>query len=138
VADVVVGSSHVLDARMRSVYRGVVIEESLSDPGCLDLMSVLGSETLAPGNAVAGQPDRWTLTTFEVADARAAAVANVFSESRGGPWYIDMNNGEHVIVVFAERCFFYRCGDVEELSRARSHARACGVPESQIDWSTPS
>ena len=120
---------------MCAAYRGVVIEQSLSDPGCPDLVSVLGSETSVPGNVVAGQPERWTLTTFELAHARAAAVAKVFSESlRNGPWYIDMNNGEHVFVVFADHCFSYRCGDAEEQSRARVHARACGVPESQIDW----
>lgn len=120
------------------MYRGVVIEESLSDPAGLGLVCVLGTEVIAVDDAVAGQSTQWTLTKFEVADNQAHAVAAAFSESlRSGPWYVDMNNGEHVYVAFADRCFSYHRGDVEELTRAREHARCSGIPESQIDWATP-
>lgn len=121
------------------MYRGVLIEESLGDRACLDLVSIIDRSATTIDEPAAGQLAHWTLIRFEVEDSGAAAAATAFSESLfDGPWYIDMTNGERVIVAFALVVFAYERGDDGELDRAKAHARSCGVPEGQIDWTSDS
>ena len=121
-----------------SVYRGVLIRESFVDLSVIDRLRVLDTEIVEMSSPAVGQPATWTLLTFEVDDAHAAATAQALAdEVADGPWYVDFNNGERTYVVFSDRVFTYVRGDELTLRAARVHARGQGVPESQIDWAVP-
>ncbi len=120
------------------MYRGVIIEESLVDRAPLAAITVVHSKRFDIADPAEGQPAVWTVTDFEVDDARAAALAGALASSlSSGPWYVDFNNGNHSFVVFAGRVFSYERGDAATLEQARQHAVAVGVPASQIDWAVP-
>ncbi len=121
-----------------AVYRGVIIEESLLDRAPLATITIVHSKRFDITDPTEGQPPVWTVTDFEVDDARAADLAAALASSLSpGPWYIDYNNGDHTFVVFASRVFGYERGDTATLEQARQHAVAVGVPASQIDWAVP-
>ncbi len=121
------------------MYRGVLIEESLDDVAILGRLRIVDSATVTIDSPAPGQPSTWTMATFEVDDADAAATAEGLAAAlSSGPWYVDFNNGQHSFVVFARRVFSYARGDELTLRAARTHAREAGVPVSQIDWAVQS
>jgi hypothetical protein len=90
---------------------------------------------LSERQRAAGLPDRWTLIAFEVADDRAAELADALAEVLDEPgWYADLHTGERSFVVFAGRVFAYDRGDADGRAAAEAHARANKVPDEQIDW----
>jgi hypothetical protein len=91
---------------------------------------------VAAGDEPAGQPELWTLITFEAdetdADVLADALAKVL-EPEGG-WYCDFRSPEETFVVYSGRTFRYRRGDKPGREEAAAYGRSVGVPESQLDW----
>lgn len=116
----------------------MLINESLIRTSILDVLRVLETEIVEMPAPTAGQPTTWTLHSFEVDDAGAAAAAQMLADQLiDGPWYVDFNNGERSYVVFSNCVFTYVRGDEVTLNAARAHAHARGIPESQIDWAVP-
>ena len=121
------------------MFRGVLIEESLMGRSVLGLLHVVDTRVVDVASPAAGQPNRWTVHTFEIDDDDAAAVAEALADDlASGPWYVDFNNGDRSYVVFSGRVFTYVRGDAAGLRAAQTHARDQGIPESQIDWAVPS
>jgi hypothetical protein len=83
----------------------------------------------------AGLAERWTLIAFEVADDRAAELADALAACLDEPgWYADLHTDDRSFVAFAGRVFAYETGDADGRAAAEAHARAHGVPDEQIDW----
>ena len=121
-----------------NAYEGVVIEESLATRECFEMVRVRRRRTVSVGNPAPGQPQRWTVTEFDVDGADAGPLAEVLSTSlSAGPWYVDFNDGDRSYVVFAGRIFSYVRGDSDTLEQARAYAVTVGVPAAQIDWAVP-
>jgi len=82
------------------------------------------------------QPTLWTLIDFEVdddlADQLATALAGALLPEDG--WYADFQSVDEHVVVFADRVFRYRKGDLAARDRAVQYGRAAGTPEHQLDW----
>ena len=83
----------------------------------------------------AGLAEHWTLIAFEVADDRAAELADALAAVLDEPgWYADLHTATRSFVAFAGRVFAYEKGDAAGRAEAEAHARAHGVPDEQIDW----
>jgi len=114
---------------------GLVLKESLIDLGVLDRLRVTKTETWNVPNASIDQPSVWTAISFEVDEAQADAVIEELSHVLKSPgWYIDARLDDEVIVIFPDRIFRYWRGDPAGKAGAQAHARAIGIPPSQIDW----
>ncbi|WP_228533364.1 hypothetical protein [Nocardia sp. BSTN01] len=117
--------------------RGVLIIESLrSDAELTDLaITVSTISRIRPENRGADQPARWTLLHFEAADTTADRLATALADTlEAGPWYVDFHTTTTTYVVFSDRIFTYRRDEPNGRDNAIAHARAVGVPETQLDW----
>ena len=121
---------------------GTLISESIRPGTTLDgvPITVRRIERVEPDNIsdeqlASGIPPRWTLLFFEVADDAAPALADAFAAILDEPgWYVDFHTSDESFVVFREAAFRYAKGDADGRAEAEAHARACGVPDAQIDW----
>ncbi len=118
----------------KDMLKGLVLAESLQDPGVLDLLRITRTETWHVTNAAPYQPDTWTALSFEVAAEQAAAVCLALSRGLKPGWYVDASTASRVVVIFPDRIFDYRRDDRDQRAAAQEHARSLGVPESQLDW----
>ena len=120
------------------MFRGVLIRESLVGGTVPDGVRIVDTKVVDIASPAPGQPATWTVLTFEVDEAAAAANAQLLADELApGPWYVDFNDGERSYVVFSGRVFTYVRGDTATLRAAQAHARDQGIPESQIDWAVP-
>jgi hypothetical protein len=84
----------------------------------------------------ADQPPVWTFLDFEAADDAADALAQSLARcllAEGG-WYANFMVGDDHVIVFANRIFRYRCGDLARRAEVVEYGRRVGVPEHQLDW----
>jgi len=88
------------------------------------------------GDVGAGQPSVWTLIDFTADDGDADELARALAAALDpvGGWYCDFHSADESFVVFANVVFRYPRGDRDGRAAAEDHARAVGVPESQLDW----
>jgi hypothetical protein len=85
----------------------------------------------------ADQPSVWTFLNFEADEDAADALAQALARCllADGGWYADFTVGdEEHVVVFADRIFRYRRGDLAGRAEAVEYGRTVGVPEHQLDW----
>jgi hypothetical protein len=102
----------------------------------LRLTRVSRRDVSASASVSAGQPPVWTFLDFEaaddVADALAQSLARCLLSEVG--WYADFTVGNDHVVVFANRIFRYRRGDLTGRAEVVEYGRTVGVPEHQLDW----
>ncbi|MFD7919687.1 hypothetical protein ACFV3R_10720 [Streptomyces sp. NPDC059740] len=87
-------------------------------------------------NAVAEQPQQWTLLDFAAEETDAEPLAGQLAACLAptGGWYVNYNTTTEAFVIFADRIFRYPRKQVEGRQQAQDYARSIGVPESQLDW----
>lgn len=116
---------------------GVLIAESLMANHPIDVpLRVRRISRADVGDENEGQPLRWTFIEFEAEDEWVNALVDVLHTAldRQGGWYCDFRSSEETFVVFADRVFRYRRGDLRGRAQAEAHGRSVGVPEAQLDW----
>ena len=90
----------------------------------------------ATGGAVGSQPSVWTFIDFEApseqADDLANALAGVLMATDG--WWADFVVDHDHVVVFANRVFRYRIGDLDRRNEAVAYGIDAGTPRHQLDW----
>jgi len=116
------------------MLKGLLLKESLSELSLLDSLQITKTEIWQVSNAVAWQPTTWTAVSFEADNDQADELAERMSQALKPMWYINGSTEDMVYVIFPERVFKYRKGDLEQRSAAREFGRMIGVPESQLDW----
>jgi hypothetical protein len=123
------------------VATGTLIAESIRVGAVLDAPGFAVREIrrieagLSDGQRAGGLAERWTLIAFEVADDRAAELANALAAALDTPgWYADLHTAQRSFVVFAGRVFAYARDDAAGRAAAEAFARDHGVPDAQIDW----
>ncbi len=88
------------------------------------------------GSTAGAQPAVWTFVDFTAPDDRAdelaAALAAALLPDDG--WYADFQLADEHVVVFADRVFRYRKGDLTAREEVVAYGRAAGTPEHQLDW----
>ena len=90
----------------------------------------------SPGGAVNSQPKIWTFIDFQapddMADAVADALAHILAPDDG--WWADFVVGDVHFVVFADRVFQYRIGDLDARNQVVAYGIRAGTPRHQLDW----
>jgi hypothetical protein len=118
------------------MLHGAIVAESLRLGAVIEDAQLLVRKLERVDAGVDGQPSRWTLVSFEAAEADADRLADALSdalEPKGG-WYADFHSDSSVTVVFSGRIFRYRRGDKNERAKVEDYARSVGVPDAQLDW----
>jgi hypothetical protein len=118
---------------------GTLIAESLRLDVAVDRVPLTVNKIVRRGTLTglcSGQPAIWTFVEFSADETHAAELADSLAEALDPElgWYCDLHSDEETFVVFSDRTFRYARGDSRGRRLAESHARAVGLPESQIDW----
>lgn len=120
-------------------FKGVIIEESLTQKDVLQKLSILQTQVEAATERYQTPWVRqWTLHTVAVPAAQALEVAYELSRSfdpeHQHAWYADFNNGEDYFVVFRNVIFTWHKGDQDAIERVRSYGHQLGIPAHQLDF----
>lgn len=116
-------------------FTGLLLKESLADPGLLDRLNVSKIETWEPGEAGAPGPPVWTAVTFEGEEQTADETAELISGAmHDSYWYANIHCPVDEIVIFAGRIFRYVRGDATARAPIEDYARSLGIPDHQLDW----
>ena len=114
---------------------GMLLKESLAEPGVLHRLHITRTETWQVQNAAPCQPPVWTANWFEADDDQADALAAALSQAlKPQGWYINAASAEWLYVILPGRVFKYTRGDRAARAAAQQAARQLGIPESQLDW----
>jgi len=118
------------------MLKGLLLEESLADSDVLHALRVTKTETWQVQNAASNQPAVWTALSFEVDASQADLIAQRLSRSlKPQGWYINASTSDMVYVIFPNKVFKYRKGDIAQRAAAREYGRSLEIPDSQLDWS---
>jgi hypothetical protein len=117
------------------MLNGLLLKESLTDTGGLDMLRITKTESWQVTNAAAYQPTTWTAVCFEVEESQASIIIEKLSRVLKPQWYINASTTSHVYVIFPNKIFTYRKGDSQQRVVARQYGRSIGIPDSQLDWS---
>jgi hypothetical protein len=123
-----------------SVYKGIVIEESLSDPSVLDSVQTVGTEieTVTEGFHTPWL-QQWTLRTIRIDEAEAFGFAAKLSraiETEHQSWFADFNNETTHYIVFPEKVFVVDRSKPEQYEEARQYGISRGIPAHQLNFPT--
>lgn len=120
-------------------YKGVIIEESLSDKSVLDKLKIDKTE-VEPVTSEHKTPwlKQWTLHTVLISDKSADTVAREISEAldytHGTSWYADFKNKTTHYIVFKNRIFKIDRNKKEEYQKAIDYGISLGIPDYQVDF----
>jgi hypothetical protein len=120
-------------------YSGVIIEESLADPGVLKRVRIVSTH-VDPVIERHRTPwlSRWTLHTVSVPEAQADSIAEEISRSfdceHEGSWYADFKNDRWHIVVFPGRVFRVGADEPEGYAAVKAYGISVGIPDYQLDF----
>lgn len=121
-------------------YKGVIIEESLEDPGLLRLLKILGikvehvtEEHKTPWLS------HWTLHTIEVPESKVEEIAEMVSHAldtkHSGSWYADFKNTVTHYIVFPGKIFRVNRAMAGEYEVAKQYGVSLGIPAYQVNFS---
>ncbi len=120
-------------------YKGVIIEESLSDKSILSKVKIEDTK-VEPITDSHETPwlKQWTLHTFLVGDKDADAIGNEISKSfdysHGSAWYADFKNDKIHYIIFKDKVFKVDRSKIEEYKAATDYGISLGIPSHQVDF----
>ena len=120
-------------------FKGVIIEESLIDKSVLDDVDIISTkvETVTERHKTPWVR-QWTLHTIEIADNKAAEVADKISKAldKDHDWYTDFKSNTEHCVVYADKVFHITDrGDKKQYDEATAYGISIGIPDYQVDFS---
>ena len=118
------------------MYEGLIIKESLKNESILERLDIIKTEVWDVDNASEDQPKQWHVSYFQVEENKIDDIAEQISKSlQNGKWYVNFSgNVEYTVVVFPDKVFKYKKGDIKERAMAVEYGRGLQIPESQLDW----
>ncbi len=120
-------------------YRGVIIEESLTDLDIFKDVEIIETNVV-PVSARHGTPwiREWTKRTVEVPEADIGAFTERLSKAidaaHAGSWYADLKNDEYHYIVFSDKVFQVPVGHPEEYAEVVAYGLSLGIPREQLDF----
>lgn len=117
--------------------RGAIICESLKEGTVLEGfdLRVTRWSRFEVSDATDAQPDVWTLIEFEASDDDSDALAQRLAKDLRSPgWYANWYDERQAVIVFPEKVIRYKRANRAGREAAKTYARHCGVPETQLDW----
>ena len=120
-------------------YKGVIIEESLSNKDVLRDVKILSTkvEEVTEKHKTPWLK-QWTLHTVEISKEKAAKVAEKLAkdlETEHTAWYADFKNDKfHYIVFTGGKVFKVDLQNPVLYKEATKHGISLGIPEYQVDF----
>lgn len=123
-------------------YRGVIIEESLSNKAILRECHIISTKI----SKVTKKDEtpwlkQWTLHTVEIEPEKVNLFARQLSQAieqpgqkKGDAWYADFNDGKTVYVIFSNKIFTWKIGDQIAKKQASNYGIKMGIPKHQVNW----
>ncbi|MFA5086892.1 MAG: hypothetical protein WC470_01150 [Candidatus Paceibacterota bacterium] len=119
-------------------YKGVIIEESLSDKSVLKGLKILNTEIekvtkehKTPWLA------QWTMHTVEISENEIDIIADRIRSSMDldHEWYADFKNDNTHFIIFRNKVFKVDRKNKEQYDNATKYGISIGIPEYQVDFS---
>ncbi|MEK7584149.1 MAG: DUF5680 domain-containing protein [Patescibacteria group bacterium] len=118
-----------------TTYRGVIIEESLTDKNVLRQIPIVSTKVeRVTDEHQTPWLSQWTLHTIEVPQSRAEAVAQLLSEALDPrhSWYADYKNDTFHFIIFFGTVFRIERKSKAQYEAARRYGLSHGTPEYQL------
>lgn len=124
--------------RNMSNYKGVIIEESLSDKAVLSRVKIISTK-VEPITEKHKTPwlKQWTLHTVEIPEAQAKEVAEALShaiDTTHASWYADFKTETRHYIIYPNKVFFIDRTKKAEYDAATAYGVTLGIPEYQVDF----
>jgi hypothetical protein len=122
-------------------YKGIIIEESLSNKSVLDKIKILETKVeQVTEKHKTPWLDKWTLHTVEVDEKDADKLANLISHSidknHSHSWYADYRNRIAHYVIFPNKIFKIDINKPEQYQKVKEYGVSLGIPEYQVTFSS--
>ncbi|MDO8240428.1 MAG: hypothetical protein Q7T51_00375 [Candidatus Moranbacteria bacterium] len=113
---------------MDKKYKGVIIEESLSDNLILNNLEIVRFKISKDENPA----DRWHLFTVIVSEDDIEKLSNLILDK----WYMHFWSGNDIIAIFKGKKFEFKLDDKATWELAVQHGLSIGIPKEQLDFVT--
>lgn len=118
-------------------YKGVIIEESLTDTSIIEELEIVQTEvekvTERHGTTWL---DKWTMQTVLIPEGKideyAKRLSNLIDVSHCSDWYCDFRNEKYHYVIFSNKVFKLDKSNKNDYDEMRKYAVALGLPEAQL------
>jgi hypothetical protein len=119
-------------------YKGVIIEESLSNSHILNDVTVLKTrkEKVTPKHKTPWLT-QWTLHTIKIPEENMDTFADVLSksfETQHPVWYIDFKNDTFHFIIFPNKVFKINLKNPVLYKSARQYGESLGIPPYQMQF----
>lgn len=120
-------------------YKGVIIEESLTDKSVLNDIIVISTK-VEPVTEEHKTPwvKQWTLHDVEIPAEKAAEIAEKISKAldREHNWYADYKTDTEHYVIYRDKIFHITDrSDKKQYDEATKYGISIGIPDYQVDFS---
>lgn len=118
-------------------YKGVIIEESLTDNSIIKELNVIQKE-VSKTTAREKTPwlNKWSLYTVEIEekeiDKYAERLSKLIDNEHCSDWYCDFRNNTYHYVIFKDKFFKLNRGNKKDYKEMREYAINLGLPEYQL------
>jgi hypothetical protein len=105
------------------MYKGAIVEQSLTDTDILKQLNILSSV----------QDGSWLIHTVAVTREQIDQIAQALSV---GPWYTHFwsEDKEDIFVVYKSKSFFIKTNDKSSWQPAIQFGQSIGIPPEQLDF----
>ena len=120
-------------------FKGIIIQESLTDVATLDDVTVLSTK-IEPVTDAHKTPwvKQWTMHEVEIPYTQAGVVAEKISQAldKKHNWYADFKNDTEHFVIYSGRVFHITDRtDRAQYDEATAYGISIGIPDYQVDFS---
>mgnify|MGYP001575204044 CR=1 FL=1 len=117
-------------------YKGVIIEESLSNKDVLKDVTILSTKVEeVTEKHQTPHLKQWTLHRVEVDESRADEVANKISksfDSEHSDWYADFENDKYHYIIYPDKIFKVDLAKPVLYEEAKQYGISLEIPEHQV------
>ena len=105
------------------MYKGVVIKESLKNPGILSKFKTFKTETT--------ENSEWHILWIETDEDGLTAIQDNITDNK---WYANFAAGKTGLVIFKDKIFKMDTGDRKTWDAAINYGKSIGISEKQLDF----
>ncbi len=112
------------------VWKGVVIEESLTDKSILEIVKIMKTRKAT----LEGESERGNLTFLyiELEDERKDDFVRKAVSSMKDRFYIHVCKGAEMVVIYRNRNFEFSADETDKINEARDYGLSIGILEEQL------
>lgn len=118
-------------------YKGIIIEESLTDSNVLTDVIILGTEIeIVTEGHKTPWIKQWTMHTVEIEEEKVEQLAKQISENLDNEhtWYADFKNDMYHFIIYPNKVFRVDINNPTLYNKAREYGISIGIPKYQMDF----